>query len=85
MCSSDLGRGLAKKMLLELLSGAGCRKVNRLQATVAPSNSASLALFRAIAGQLHTGMDVSPGLKANLFPGGGHEQEDLVCIGPFAR
>lgn len=77
------GHGIAKKLLLDLLSGAACGKVNRLQATVAPSNTASLALFRAIAGQLQASMGVSTHLEADLFPGRKHEQEDLIAIGPF--
>lgn len=76
------GRGIAKKLVLELLDGAACRNINILQATIAPSNTASKALFRAIARQLKTQIEEREYFADTLFPGR-HEREDLVTVGPF--
>lgn len=77
------GRGIAKKLVLELLSGKACKNINTLQATISPSNSASMALFRAIARHLETGFAEREYFAEELFPGMQHEKENLVTVGPF--
>ena len=77
------GQGIAKKLVLELLSGKACKNIKTLQATISPSNKASMALFKAIARQLKTHIDEREYFAAALFPGMQHEQENLVTVGPF--
>src|SRR3546814_4120004 len=54
-----------------------------IEATVAPTNLASAALFRALARDLGTPCVVSTGFPAALFPEANHEPERLFRIGPF--
>lgn len=76
-------RGIAKKLILKLLSSKECKNINTLQATISPSNTASMALFKAIARQLKTHVDECEYFAATLFPDMQHEQENLVTVGPF--
>lgn len=77
------GRGIAKKLVLELLASAICNNINILQATISPSNTASMALFRSIAKHLNTSIDEREYFAAELFPGMQHEKENLITVGPF--
>lgn len=77
------GQGVGKELLKRLLGRPACRGVRYLEATVAPSNRASAALFRAVARELSTGCAVVPGFASELFPDGAHEREDLLRIGPL--
>lgn len=75
------GQGLGGRMLAELVA----RKPARfLEATVTPSNTASLALFRGLAKRLGAECREVPCFDASLFPGESHEAEMLLRIGPFA-
>lgn len=73
------GRGLAARMLDELLARTGARW---LEATVTPSNAASAALFSGTARRHGTDLDRSVAYPEDLFPGG-HEAEILFRIGPL--
>jgi L-2,4-diaminobutyric acid acetyltransferase len=77
------GEGLASTLLDRLLHAPGCRGVRYLETTVTPSNTASRALFGALARRLDTQLEESDGFAAELFPEGGHEQEPELRIGPF--
>lgn len=80
------GRGLAKRMLHELLGQPDNRGVRYITATVARDNEPSRALFRGFARDTNVGCDESDFFTADMFPddlGGGHEAEDLFRIGPF--
>ena len=77
------GRGIAKKLILELLSSKECKNINTLRATISPSNTASMALFKAIGRQLKTHIDEREYFSAALFPDMQHEKENLVTVGPF--
>ncbi|WP_314733333.1 diaminobutyrate acetyltransferase [Anaerobacillus sp. CMMVII] len=46
---SQQGKGLASKMLAELLGRSACKDIKYLEATVTPSNKASQSLFRGFA------------------------------------
>lgn len=73
------GRGLGRQMLDELLARSGARW---LEATVTPSNTASIALFRGTASRHGTGVDETLAYPRELFPGD-HEPEVRFRIGPF--
>jgi L-2,4-diaminobutyric acid acetyltransferase len=77
------GQGLAGRLLDRLLLSDGCRDVRFLETTVTPSNAASHALFRSLAGRLAAELAESAGFPADLFPEGGHEREDRLRIGAF--
>jgi diaminobutyrate acetyltransferase len=77
------GKGLGR-MLLDVLIGAQRPGVLFMEATVAPGNAASEALFRSIATLYGAVCQVADGFGPELFPGPGHERERLFRIGPFA-
>ena len=77
------GQGIAKKLILELLSSKDCKNINTLQATISTPNTASMALFKSIARQLKTHIDEREFFTTTLFPDKQHEQENLVTVGPF--
>ena len=79
------GKGIAKKLILELLAMDSCINVEQIQATVSPSNTASMALFRALARNLNTKFTEEEYFDSTLFPGQQHEKENLVTVGPFNR
>lgn len=77
------GRGVAGRLIQELLHRESCGGVTTLEATIGPSNEASHALFAALAKWLGAGLSKQPYFDARLFPDKGHEPEDLIRIGPF--
>lgn len=85
VAEEDRGRGLARRLLHQLLARPACRSVRALEATVTPSNTASRALFRSLAKKLRVPMSVGPGYAPELFPDGTHEREELLHIGPLPR
>jgi L-2,4-diaminobutyric acid acetyltransferase len=80
---SQQGKGIASKMLAELLKRDVCKNVRYLEATVTPSNQASQSLFRGFARKNQKECVVTPCFSADLFPGEGHEEELTFRIGPF--
>ena len=81
--ASQRGKGLASRMLQTILHRDKCRNIQRLEATVSPTNEASQALFRKLARDLKTDCNVSELFTENHFPEKGHEEELLFGIGPF--
>lgn len=77
------GRGLARRLLDELVRLPGCDGVRTMLTTVTPSNAPSQALFRSFARGVDAEVTVSPCFGADHFPEGGHEPEELYRIGPF--
>jgi L-2,4-diaminobutyric acid acetyltransferase len=77
------GTGLATEMLRELLGRRECQRVTHVEATVTPSNEASLRLFHGLAAKLGANIQTRVGFDASLFPKPGHEPELLVRIGPI--
>lgn len=77
------GRGLGGRLVDAFLNAPGAAGARWLETTVAPSNDASRALFRAIARRLAADCAVSPCFTAEQFPGPGHEDEELFRIGPL--
>lgn len=80
---SQRGKGLASKMLTELVSRETCKKVRYLEATVTPSNLASQSLFRGFARHTKTKCLVKECFSADLFPVEGHEEELTYRVGPL--
>jgi L-2,4-diaminobutyric acid acetyltransferase len=81
-------RGIGKSLLRALLHADACRGVRYLEATVTPSNAASLRLFQAIAKEFETDFQKLPGFASRDFDPRQedtlqHEPEDLVRIGPL--
>ncbi|OIJ17284.1 diaminobutyrate acetyltransferase [Anaerobacillus alkalilacustris] len=81
---SQQGKGIASKMLQELLSRPACKNVRYLEATVTPSNIASQSLFRGYARKNQTNCVVKECFSAELFPGKGHEEELTFRVGPLS-
>ncbi|TMW71284.1 diaminobutyrate acetyltransferase [Alteribacter natronophilus] len=77
------GRGIAGRMLSELMSRDICRQVRYLEATVTPTNEASDSLFKGYARRSGVHCDVKPCFPSRLFPGEGHEAELTYRIGPI--
>ncbi|MCA9200491.1 MAG: diaminobutyrate acetyltransferase [Planctomycetales bacterium] len=84
------GFGLGRQLLTELTRQEACRHVRFLEATIAPSNTASANLFRSFAKQKNAPVVVQPGFTKHdfqvtpetleSFP---HEPEKLFRIGPW--
>ncbi len=77
------GRGLGKSLLAAFLRTPGARGARLLETTISPSNDASRALFTAVARDLGASIDLTEGFRADHFPEGGHEAEELYRIGPI--
>lgn len=77
------GRGMAKRMLHELTALQANVGVMYVSATVATGNEPSRALFRSFASDIDAHCKESDFFTPDMFPGGGHEAEDLFRIGPL--
>lgn len=75
--------GLATQMIEHLLRRPGLAHIVFLEATVAPSNAASMALFRKIARLQNAALEILEGFPASLFGETGHEAEPMIRIGPL--
>ncbi|GAA1806754.1 diaminobutyrate acetyltransferase [Nesterenkonia flava] len=81
------GRGLAKKMLFELVQRTGAE---RLETTITADNEASIALFTALAREHGTQLRREPLFTTDLFPareetGEDHAAEDLYTVEPLTH
>ncbi|MBB6454505.1 L-2,4-diaminobutyric acid acetyltransferase [Salirhabdus euzebyi] len=83
--SSQRGKGVASKLLDELINREACDNVRFVEATVTPSNQASQSLFRRLARDHHTNCEVSECFAKELFPSDEHEAELCFRIGPFKK
>ena len=79
------GRGVAKRLIHELLRRPECRGVRHIHSTITPDNKASWALFRAIADDLDAPLVDDAHFESEAHFGGQHDTEHLVEIGPFER
>lgn len=81
---SEQGRGLATKMLFELLDRDFNQQVDYLETTVSPSNTPSNHLFWGLANKLSSNCVISDYILTEDFPEEGqeHEEEILFRIGP---
>ncbi|QKS71255.1 diaminobutyrate acetyltransferase [Paenalkalicoccus suaedae] len=83
--SSQRGKGVAYKMLKELISREACKEVNFLEATITKDNTASQALFKKLAKQMNTTYRVTETFPEEVFPGDEHDAEYTYRIGPFSK
>lgn len=79
------GRGVAKRLVRELLQRPECRQVLNIHSTITRDNKASWALFRAIADDLDAPMVDDAHFECDAHFDGAHDTEHLVEIGPFDR
>jgi len=79
------GRGVAKRLIHELLRRKACRHVHHIHSTITRDNQASWALFRAIADDLDAPLTDDAHFKRDAHFDGRHATEHLVEIGPFER
>ena len=83
--ASSRRQGLGLRMLCELVRRcrAGDASIGFVEATVAPSNTASRRLFDALAKRLEATLTEADGFGETHFPSGDHEAEPLIRIGPL--
>ncbi|MGN8159271.1 diaminobutyrate acetyltransferase [Salinisphaera sp. RV14] len=83
------GKGLATRMLFQILKRDACADVHYLDTTIGPSNEPSQALFRGLARRLDTEVAESELFSSEMFgdfeADEPHEPEILFRIGPFDR
>ncbi len=77
------GKGLAKRMLKNLLSREACAEVRYIETTITPDNEASWALFRSLARDLETELNSEVFFERDTHFGGQHDDEHLLVLGPF--
>lgn len=82
VAASERGRGLARRMIVDLLERPALAGLPFLEATVAPSNGASAALFESVARALGAQREIEAGYAEKDFPDG-HEAERTFRIGPI--
>ncbi len=76
-------RGIAKRMLFDVLNRPSTRDCRYIETTISPSNEASKRLFRGLAQELDAHCDVSDCFSESDFGDFDHEAECLFNIGPF--
>lgn len=76
------GERIASRLLGELIERTRSRGVRFVEATVTPGNRASAALFRGVAQRRGVPVREIPAFSHALFPGGDHEDEIRLRIGP---
>ena len=82
---SARGRGLAARMLDELLARPSARGVSHLITTVTPGNDASWRLFHAVARRRGAPLVKKPLFERDAHFAGAHETEWQAEIGPFSE
>lgn len=77
------GRGVAKRMLKEILRRPACENVRFLETTITPNNKASWALFTSFAEEIGADTEDRVLFQGSHFGEEDHEEEHLLRIGPF--
>lgn len=78
------GKGLATRMVMDILSRPQCRDVRYIETSITRNNEASWALFRKIARLLDAAeFNTSVMFDRNTHFADQHDSEILVRIGPF--
>jgi L-2,4-diaminobutyric acid acetyltransferase len=77
------GRGMASRMLDGLVERLADTGVTYVQATINPSNAASISTFSSLAERLGCEISNSVLFRSDQIPGSGHEEEVLYRVGPF--
>lgn len=85
VCKSVRRKGVALRLLTELLGHAGRNSLQYIEATVAPDNLASRRLFESLARRMNVPLtDIDDGgFVEDDFPPGDHAAEPRLRIGPF--
>ncbi|MFT4569431.1 MAG: L-2,4-diaminobutyric acid acetyltransferase [Hyphomicrobiaceae bacterium] len=81
--ANSRGLGLGTALLETLASSPACSNVHYLEATVAPDNQSSDAMFRGFARRRETECVVRDYFTREHFGGASHEDEPLYRIGPL--
>lgn len=81
--ASQRGRGVAGKMLQQLLTRPICASVRYLETTISPDNHASRRLFSRFAEQHDAPWHEEVFLGHEQFGDESHDEEMLIRIGPF--
>jgi len=76
-------RRLGMNMLKHLLAREICSNNRYLEITVNPSNQAAYSLYYQLAHELKTSCVEEECFPSRLFPGGQHEEEIMLRIGPL--
>lgn len=82
--SSQRGKGVAYKMLAELLRRDTGKEIKYVEATITKDNIASQSLFKKLAKEENTSFEIKETFPADVFPEDG-EAEYTYRIGPFRR
>jgi L-2,4-diaminobutyric acid acetyltransferase len=77
------GKGIAGRMLLAVINNAIKLNVKYLDATITPSNLASINLFTSTAKKVGAPFEFEKVYFSEMDLGGGHEPEKLFRIGPI--
>ena len=77
------GKGLAKRMLDELLGREACAEVKRIRTTITADNDASWALFNSFAERMDAPLERDAYFERDRHFEGRHETEYMVTIGNF--
>ncbi len=78
-----LRRGLGLSMLKHLLKKNSKKTISFLEITVNPSNEAAYKLYHKLALELNASIEEQECFPTKLFPGGQHEKELMLRIGPL--
>jgi len=76
------GKGIAIKMIKDVLIRKSCQKVTSIHTTITPSNHSSIKLFQKVSQWLNADLNSSSYYSTTDFMDT-HEEEDLITIGPF--
>lgn len=79
------GKGLAKKMLKEIVGRDESRQVTHMETTITEDNEASWALFRSFARDMGAEVKYHEHFEKEMHFGGQHDSEFLLRIGPFSQ
>nr|WP_314257996.1 diaminobutyrate acetyltransferase [uncultured Devosia sp.] len=87
VCVADQARGtgLAKRLLLDVLSRPALAQISGLQCTITEDNTASWALFGSLARALNAQMEQVPYFLRKQHFANTHDSELGVSIGPFTQ
>ncbi|HEC73447.1 MAG TPA: diaminobutyrate acetyltransferase [Methylophaga aminisulfidivorans] len=77
------GKGLASRMLKNILNRTATKSVTFIETTITPDNKASWALFESLAKKLDAPLNSTVMFERDAHFAGEHETEMLVKIGPF--
>jgi L-2,4-diaminobutyric acid acetyltransferase len=77
------GQGLARRLILDVLSRPACRHVTMLECTITADNEPSWALFRSLARHLGAQLQQAEHFARERHFAGQHDSEYAVRIGPF--